>query len=66
MSKSSPATPLAPATEKTPRKKKVRKSMGATNRKASEPLVPELIAKAMVTSTEPSSMSLAMLKKWPE
>lgn len=63
MSETSPARPLAPAAEKTPRKKKVCTSTGAATRKASEPLVPELIAKGVVTSTGHSNMSLVILKK---
>ncbi|GAB5571146.1 histone H1.2 [Prionailurus iriomotensis] len=61
MSEAAPAAP-APA-EKTPVKKKARKSAGAAMRKASGPPVSELITKAVAASKERSGVSLAALKK---
>ncbi|XP_032194287.1 histone H1.4-like [Mustela erminea] len=61
MSETAPAVPPAPApAEKTPVKKKARKSAGAAKRKASGPPVSELITKV---SKERSGVSLAVLKK---
>ncbi|XP_044938189.1 histone H1.4-like [Mustela putorius furo] len=64
MSETAPAVPPAPApAEKTPVKKKARKSAGAAKRKASGPPVSELITKAVAASKERSGVSLAALKK---
>nr|XP_060470547.1 histone H1.4-like [Panthera onca] len=64
MSETAPAAPAAPApAEKTPVKKKARKSAGAAKRKASGPPVSELITKAVAASKERSGVSLAALKK---
>uniref|UniRef100_A0A8I3PMJ3 H15 domain-containing protein n=1 Tax=Canis lupus familiaris TaxID=9615 RepID=A0A8I3PMJ3_CANLF len=64
MSETAPAAPPAPApAEKTPVKKKARKSAGAAKRKASGPPVSELITKAVAASKERSGVSLAALKK---
>ncbi|XP_065768743.1 histone H1.4-like [Muntiacus reevesi] len=64
MSETVPAAPPAPSpVEKTPVKKKARKSTGAANRKASGPPVSELITKAVAASKERSGVSLAALKK---
>ncbi|GAB5571149.1 histone H2B type 1-M [Prionailurus iriomotensis] len=64
MSEAAPAAPAAPApAEKTPVKKKARKSAGAAKRKASGPPVSELITKAVAASKERSGVSLAALKK---
>ncbi|XP_066103448.1 histone H1.4-like [Saccopteryx bilineata] len=63
MSETAPAVPPATATEKTPVKKKARKSAGAAKRKASGPPVSELITKAVGASKERSGVSLAALKK---
>ncbi|XP_030172829.1 histone H1.4-like [Lynx canadensis] len=64
MSEAAPAAPAAPApAEKTPVKKKARKSSGAAKRKASGPPVSELITKAVAASKERSGVSLAALKK---
>ncbi|XP_006872867.1 PREDICTED: histone H1.3-like [Chrysochloris asiatica] len=64
MSETAPAAPAtsSPA-EKTPVKKKARKSAGAGKRKASGPPVSELITKAVAASKERSGVSLAALKK---
>ncbi|KAB1261429.1 Histone H2B type 1 [Camelus dromedarius] len=63
MSETLPAALLAPPAEKTPVKKKARKSIVATKRKASGPPVSELITKAVAASKERSGVSLAALKK---
>ncbi|XP_066208447.1 histone H1.3-like [Saccopteryx leptura] len=63
MSETAPAVPPATATEKTPVKKKARKSTGAAKRKVSGPPVSELITKAVGASKERSGVSLAALKK---
>ena len=63
MSETVPAAPPAPSPEKTPVKKKARKSTGAAKRKASGPPVSELITKAVAASKERSGVSLAALKK---
>ncbi|XP_040501094.1 histone H1.4-like [Ursus americanus] len=64
MSETAPAVPAAPSpAEKTPVKKKARKSAGAAKRKASGPPVSELITKAVAASKERSGVSLAALKK---
>ncbi|XP_036907319.1 histone H1.4-like [Sturnira hondurensis] len=63
MSETAPAAPPAPAAEKTPVKKKARKSAGAAKRQASGPPVSELITKAVAASKERSGVSLAALKK---
>ncbi|XP_055262958.1 histone H1.4-like isoform X2 [Moschus berezovskii] len=66
MSETAPAPPPAPApspAEKTPVKKKARKSTGAAKRKSSGPSVSELITKAVAASKERSGVSLAALKK---
>ncbi|XP_008055793.1 histone H1.3 [Carlito syrichta] len=65
MSETAPVAPAAPApTEKTPVKKKVRKSGAAAGkRKASGPPVSELITRAVAASKERSGVSLAALKK---
>ncbi|KAM9739686.1 histone H1.2-like [Dama dama] len=57
------AAPAASPAEKTPVKKKARKSTGAAKRKASGPSVSELITKAVAASKERSGVSLAALKK---
>ncbi|XP_007948041.1 histone H1.4-like [Orycteropus afer afer] len=64
MSETAPAPPAtALPAEKTPVKKKARKSVGASKRKASGPPVSELITKAVAASKERSGVSLAALKK---
>ncbi|XP_006888679.1 PREDICTED: histone H1.4-like [Elephantulus edwardii] len=64
MSETAPAAPAtASPAEKTPVKKKARKSAGAGKRKASGPPVSELITKAVAASKERSGVSLAALKK---
>ena len=64
MSETVPAAPPAPSpAEKTPVKKKARKSTSAPKRKASGPSVSDLITKAVAASKERSGVSLAALKK---
>ena len=65
MSETAPVAPAAPApAEKTPVKKKAKKSGAAAGkRKASGPPVSELITKAVAASKERSGVSLAALKK---
>ncbi|XP_024607773.1 histone H1.4-like [Neophocaena asiaeorientalis asiaeorientalis] len=63
MSETVPAAPPVTSAEKTPVKKKARKSAGAVKRKASRPPVSELIIKAVSDSKERSGVSLAALKK---
>ena len=65
MSETAPVAPAAPApAEKTPVKKKAKKSGAAAGkRKASGPPVSELITKAVAASKERSGVSLSALKK---
>ncbi|XP_040106003.1 histone H1.4-like [Oryx dammah] len=64
MSETVPAAPPAPSpAEKTPVKKKARKSTSSAKRKASGPSVSELITKAVAASKERNGVSLVALKK---